>query len=196
MLLSTNPIAFAAPGDKRPPIVLDMATTTAAYGKVKMALQRGEEMPVGWMIDRHGQPLTDPRRADEGFLMPIGGAKGYGLALMLGLLAGTLNGAAFGKDVVDFNADHKTTTNTGQFIVALDIAAFADVAGFKREVDDVWAQLKASPTMPGFDEVRLPGESSHHIRERRLVGGIPLPAALASQLDGLAHELGIEPLRI
>ena len=84
MLLSTNPIAIAVPGDKRPPIVLDMATTTAAYGKVKMALQRGEQMPVGWMIDKQGQPLTDPARSDEGFLMPIGGAKGYGLALMLG----------------------------------------------------------------------------------------------------------------
>ena len=194
MLLSTNPIAIAVPADKRPPIVLDMATTTAAYGKVKMALQRGEQMPVGWMIDHHGQPLTDPKRADEGFLMPIGGAKGYGLALTLGLLAGTLNGAAFGKSVVDFNADHTTTTNTGQFIVALDISAFADVAAFKREVDDVWAELKASPTMPGFDEVRLPGESSHHIREQRIVSGIPLPAALARQLEALARELGIHAL--
>ena len=110
MLLSTNPIAVAVPAGEEPPIVLDMATTVAAYGKVKTKAQRGETMPEGWMVDRTGAPLTDPKRANEGFLLPIGGYKGYGLALILGLLAGTLNGAAMGRDVVDFNADDTTTT--------------------------------------------------------------------------------------
>ena len=194
MLLSTNPIAIAVPGGERPPIVLDMATTTAAYGKVKMALQRGEEMPVGWMIDRQGQPLTDPKRASEGFLLPIGGPKGYGLALMLGLLTGTLNGAAMGRNVIDFNADSGSVTNTGQFVAALDIAAFADVAEFKREVDQVWAEMKSSPLMPGFDEVRLPGESSHTIETTRRRTGIPLVAELSRQLDALAADLGVAAL--
>src|SRR5882724_7392559 len=88
MLLSTNPIAAAIPAGTEAPIVLDMATTVAAYGKVKAKAQRGEAMPEGWMIDRDGRPLTDPKRADEGFLLPIGGYKGYGLALVVGLLAG------------------------------------------------------------------------------------------------------------
>ncbi len=83
MLLSTNPIAVAVPAGKHAPIVLDMATTVAAYGKVKAKAQRGETMPEGWMIDREGRPLTDPRRADEGFLLPIGGYKGYGSRLSL-----------------------------------------------------------------------------------------------------------------
>ena len=104
-----------------------MATTVASYGKVKMAAERGETMPEGWMIDVEGNPLTDPKRADEGFLLPIGGYKGYGLALIFGLLAGTLNGAAMGRDVIDFNKDQGTLTNTGQFIIALDIKAFVDV---------------------------------------------------------------------
>ena len=194
MLLSTNPIAIAVPGAERPPIVLDMATTTAAYGKVKMALQRGEQMPVGWMIDKQGQPLTDPARAGEGFLLPIGGPKGYGLALMLGLLTGTLNGAAFGSKVIDFNADSQSVTNTGQFIAALDIAAFADVAEFKREVDQVWAEMKSSPLMPGFDKVRLPGESAHGIEVGRRRTGIPIGPELDRQLHGLASELGIAAL--
>lgn len=194
MLLSTNPIAIAVPADKRPPIILDMATTTAAYGKVKMAQQRGEQMPVGWMIDRNGQPLTDPNRASEGFLMPIGGAKGYGLALMIGLLTGTLNGAAFGRAIVDFTVDHTTVTNTGQFIAALDISAFADVAQFKRDVDGVWEEMKSSAVMPGFGEVRLPGESAWKTGQERAKNGIPIPAALAGQLESLARELGIEPL--
>jgi LDH2 family malate/lactate/ureidoglycolate dehydrogenase len=194
MLLSTNPIAIAVPSGRRPPIVLDMATTTAAYGKVKLALQRGEEMPVGWMIDRDGRPLTDPGRASEGFLLPIGGAKGYGLALMFGLLAGTLNGAKFGRALVDFNADRATPTNTGQLIVAVDIAAFMDVAAFKREVDRVWSEMKSSPTMPGFDEVRLPGERSAEIEAERARDGIPVGPELARQIDRLAEELDVRPL--
>src|SRR4029450_2742749 len=101
MLLYPNPIAPAIPAGDEPPVVLDMATTVAAYGKVKAKAQRGETMPEGWMIDRQGRPLLDPKRADEGFLLPIGGYKGYGLALIVGLLAGTLNGAAMGKDLID-----------------------------------------------------------------------------------------------
>ncbi|MCP4384600.1 MAG: Ldh family oxidoreductase, partial [Hyphomicrobiales bacterium] len=101
-LLGTNPIAIAVPAGRSPPFILDMATTTAAVGKVKTLAQRGEPMPEGWMVGRDGKPLTDPTRFGDGFLLPIGGAKGYGLAMAIGLLAGTLNGAAFGKDVVEF----------------------------------------------------------------------------------------------
>jgi LDH2 family malate/lactate/ureidoglycolate dehydrogenase len=135
LLLSTNPIAFAIPALEEPPIVLDIATSVTAYGKVKTKAQRGEPMPEGWMIDALGNSLTDPRRAEEGFLLPIGGYKGYGLALVFGLLAGTLNGAAFGRDVIDFNKDDTTPTNTGQVIVALDITRFSPVEAFKRKVD-------------------------------------------------------------
>ena len=132
LLLSTNPIAITVPSWNEPPIVLDMATTVAAYGKVKEKLQRNEEMPVGWMIDGEGKPLTDPKKSSEGYLLPIGEAKGYGLALMFGILAGTLNGASFGKAVVDFNADASSFTNTGHFIIAVDIASFTEVEGFKK----------------------------------------------------------------
>jgi LDH2 family malate/lactate/ureidoglycolate dehydrogenase len=194
MLLSTNPIAIAVPSGQRPPVVLDMATTTAAYGKIKLAAQRGEKLPVGWMVDRNGEPLTDPAHANEGFLLPIGGAKGYGLALMFGLLAGTLNNARFGRSLVDFNADPTTPTNTGQFIVAIDIAAFIDVDEFKRDVDQVWAEMKSSPTLPGFDEVRLPGERSAEFEEERSRKGIPIGPELAAALDRLAKELGVTAL--
>ncbi|MFC1665654.1 Ldh family oxidoreductase [Pseudomonadota bacterium] len=191
MLLSTNPIAVAVPALKQKPIVLDMATTVAAYGKVKTAAQRGETMPEGWMIDKQGKPLTDPKRANEGFLLPIGGAKGYGLALIFGILAGTLNGAAFGRDVVDFNADSKTTTNTGQFIVAINVAAFMDVDQFKRQVDEVILTMKASPTLPGFDQVRLPGEQSWKTYEERSKTGIPMHPSLHDKLSVLSKDLGI-----
>ena len=192
MLLSTNPIAVAVPAGEEPPIVLDMATTVAAYGKVKTKAQRGETMPEGWMMDRQGRPLTDPQRANEGFLLPIGGYKGYGLALIFGLLAGTLNGAAMGKEVVDFNADDTTPTNTGHVIVAINVDAFQPVAEFKKSVDALIRDIRASRRLPGVERIRLPGEGSHAARAERMKNGIPLPAPLAASLDQLAGELKIE----
>jgi L-2-hydroxycarboxylate dehydrogenase (NAD+) len=194
LLLSTNPIAVGVPAAEEPPIVLDMATTVAAYGKIKTAAQRGEQMPEGWMMDKLGNPLTDPTRAKEGFLLPIGGPKGYGLALIFGLLAGTLNGAAFGREVVDFNADSRSSTNTGQLVVALSIEAFMDVDLFKRNVDGVIRAMHASPTLPGVDAVRVPGERSHRIRLERQKSGIPIHPGLAQTLNDLAAELGTESL--
>src|SRR5207244_11546525 len=115
-------------------------------------------------LDRVGTPLLDPNRADEGFLLPSGGYKGAALALMFGLLAGTLNGAANGADVVDFNKDDTTPTNTGQAICVVDIKAFAEPTAFKRQVDAVIRQLHGSAILPGIDRIRLPGEE----RQRRL----------------------------
>jgi len=194
LLLSTNPIAFAIPALQEPPIVLDMATTVAAYGKVKTKAQRNQQMPEGWMIDHFGRPLTDPKRAEEGFLLPIGGYKGYGLALVFGLLAGTLNGAAFGRDVIDFNKDDTTTTNTGQVIVALNISRFTPVEAFKRHVDQLIGEMRNSRRMPGVERVRLPGEQSHATWLERSALGIPLNDALFSDLERVANDLGLEKL--
>ena len=195
MLLSTNPIAVAVPAGEEPPVVLDMATTVAAYGKVKAKAQRGEMMPLGWMIDRLGQPLLDPKRAEEGFLMPIGGYKGYGLSLIVGLLAGTLNGAAMGKQVIDFNHDDTTVTNTGQAIMAIDLSAFGDVNGFKARVDQLVRDLRASERMPGVERIWLPGEQSNERRVANERDGMVLPTALLKQLDTFAQEMGIPALQ-
>ena len=194
MLLSTNPIAVAVPALHESPVVLDMATTVAAYGKVKAKAQKGESMPEGWMMDRQGQPLLDPKRADEGFLMPIGGYKGYGLALIVGLLAGTLNGAAMGKAVIDFNKDQVSTTNTGQAIMAIDLAAWGDVNAFKARVDTLVQELRASERMPGVERIWLPGEQSQTRREANLRDGIALPLALLEQLAAYALDADITPV--
>jgi LDH2 family malate/lactate/ureidoglycolate dehydrogenase len=194
MLLSTNPIACAIPAGDEPPVVLDMATTVAAYGKVKAKAQRGEQMPVGWMIDRNGQPLTDPKRSNEGFLLPIGGYKGYGLALVAGILAGTLNGAAMGSETIDFNADDVTMTNTGQAICVIDPDAFGEIDEFKARVDKLVREMRASARMPGVNRIWLPGEQSHEKRLRHEREGIALPEALRAQLETFARELGVSPL--
>src|SRR6201747_374753 len=194
MLLSTNPIAAAIPGRDGKPIGLDMATPVAAYGKVKTKALRGETMPEGWMIDRAGKPLTDPKRAEEGMLLPLGGMeagyKGYGLAMIIGLLAGTLGGAAMGKEVIDFNHDDDSVTNTGQAICAINVAAFGDIATFKKSVDTLVRDFRNSERMPGVERILVPGERSAETRVKRTRDGIPVAPALMRGLDQVADDLG------
>ena len=152
-------------------------------------------MPPGWMIDKQGQPLTDSAKSAEGLLMPIGGHKGSGLALVLGLLAGTMNGAAFGRDVVDFNYDDETACDTGHFIVALDVSRFMPMPMFKAAVDRHLRDLKSSPKLPGVDAIRLPGEQRLKRRTERARDGVPVYPEVVAQLDALAAELKVKPLR-
>lgn len=193
-LLGTNPLAVAIPAAEEPPIVLDMAPTVAAFGKVRLAAQRGEQMPVGWMIGRDGKPLTDPKRADEGVLLPIGDYKGYGLSLIIGLLAGTLNGAAFGHEVIDFVKEPGQATNTGHAIVAISVEAFAPAGEFKRQVDAAIRAMRGAERLPGVERIWLPGEQSHRKRLDRIAHGIPMPTPLRDSLAATARDLGVAPL--
>jgi len=193
-LLGTNPIAFAVPAGEEAPVVLDIATTVVSYGTVKANKLQGRDMPAGWMIDKQGQPLTDSAKSQDGLLLPIGGHKGSGLALVLGLLAGTLNGAAFGRDVVDFNYDDETACDTGHFIVALDVSRFLPVPAFKAAIDRHLRDLKSSPRLPGVDTIRLPGEQRRSRRAERLKNGVPVYPEVVTQLDALADELKVPRL--
>lgn len=194
LLLSTNPIAIGVPGGAGGPVLLDMATTEAAYGKVKLAAQRGETIPEGWMIDAEGKPLTDPTATAGASLLPIGGPKGYGLALMFGILAGTLNTAAFGRSVIDFNADAESRTNTGQFVIALDVATFTDPGVFRAQIDALREEMKSSPLRPGFDSIRLPGERALRLERERTAKGIPLRRDLLDALRPVAEAAGVAPI--
>ena len=194
LLLGTNPLGIGVPSGAGP-LVLDMATTVVSYGTVKKYALEGRAMPQGWMINTaSGAPLTDAKRSVEGMLLPIGEYKGAGLAIMLGLLAGVLNGAAFGRDVIDFNADDTSATNTGHFICAIDIKRFIPLDAFTAEVDRHMGDLHASQRLPGFDAIRLPGERRRAGREQRLRDGIPLPDVLKAQLDKLAGEMGVKSI--
>lgn len=190
LLLGTNPIAFSAPADGADPFVFDMATTVAAMGKIKTLLQQGEPMPEGWMVGPDGKPLTDPARKSEGFLLPIGGPKGFGLSVAIGLMAGVLNGAAFGSDVVNFTNDTESSTNTGQFVMALDPAAFG-IDDFGKRAERVFDEMRASPPLPGHAPVRLPGEGKTAAVQSRIDSGIRLKPALRRDLHALAGEFGI-----
>ena len=193
-LLGTNPLAFGVPSGSGP-YVLDMATTVVSYGTVKNYALQGKPLQPGWMVNTAtGADILDATKSAEGLLLPIGGYKGSGLAVMLGLVGGTLNRAAFGRDVVDFNADDTSETNTGHFIVALDIARFLPLDEYKAEVDRQVAELKQSKRLPGVDEIRMPGERRRQCRAERLRDGVPLAAPLVAQLDRLAGELGVKAL--
>ena len=193
-LLGTSPMAVAVPALEEPPVVLDMAPTVAAFGKVRLKAQRNEPMPVGWMIDKDGKPLTDAKRADEGHLLPIGDYKGSGLSLVIGLLAGALNRAAMGREVIDFVKEVGKPTNTGHAICALAIDTFVPVDAFKRTVDGFIRDIRNSRRLPGVERIWLPGEQSHAKLQERRANGIPMPKPLRDSLDGVARDLGIAPL--
>ena len=194
-LLGTNPLAIAIPAGDEPPLVLDIATSIVSYGTIKNHKLLNRPLQGDWMIDpKTGEPVTDPHKSAEALLLPMAGYKGAGLALMLGLLAGTLNGALFGRDCVDFNADPSKVTNTGQFVLALDPSRFQPIEAFKAEVDRHIRSLRDSEALPGNDAVRLPGEQRAKRRADRLANGLALPGELITQLDRLATELSIRPL--
>ena len=194
-LLGTNPIAFAIPAGKEAPVVLDIATSVASFGTIRTHAISGEPMPKGWVVDRNtGRPITDAKKIAEGVLLPIGGYKGSGLALMIGLLAGVLNGAAFGREVVDFTSPGNEPCNTGQFVVAIDVARFIAPQTFAVEVDRQLQELRSSARLPGVDAIRYPGEERQKRKDDRSRNGVALAAQLVKQLDELAAGLGLKPL--
>jgi LDH2 family malate/lactate/ureidoglycolate dehydrogenase len=191
-LLGPNPLAVGIPIGDGPPVVLDIATTVVSYGTVKAAALAGKAFPEGWLVSKHdGAPVTDAAKLSEALLVPLGGYKGSGLALVLGLLAGVLNGAAFGSEVIDFNADDTSETNTGHFVVALDIARFIDPEIFAREAARHLEELRRSQPMPGQASIRLPGDMRAVRIAERMRDGIPIPSRLHAQLQELAAELGV-----
>lgn len=194
-MIGTNPIAVGIPAGKEAPVVLDIATSVSSFGTIRQRQVTGEPLEEGWVIhSKTGEPILDPKKVGEGVLLPIGDHKGAGLALIIGLLAGVLNGAAFGHDVVDALGPGNNPTNTGQFVVAIDVSRFIPPQVFAAEMDRHLNDLRSSPTLPGFDKIRLPGEDRRKRRADRSLNGVTLPGTLMKQLDDLAVNLKIDPL--
>ena len=194
-LIGTNPIAIGIPAGNEPPVVLDIATSIASFGNIRRYAAQNKPIPEGWVIhSQTGAPITDPNQTGEGVLLPIGGHKGAGLALIIGLLAGVLNGAAFGRDVKDMMGPGNEPTNTGQFVMAIDVARFMAPEAFAAAVDHHLGELRSSKRLPGVDAIRMPGEDRQRRRKERIQNGVALPPNLIKQLDTLAAELKIAPL--
>ena len=194
-LLGTNPIAVAIPAGEEPPVLLDIATSLASNGAIRTHELDGRPMPAGWVQSRYdGSPITDPARIGEGTYLPMGGYKGYGLSLVIGLLAGPLNRAFLGREIRDFTAPPGGELNVGQLIIALDIARFLPLPVFKAEVDRHVRDLMSSRRLPGVEVIRVPGQGRAVRRAEREANGIPLGATLLAQVDEVARSVGVAPL--
>jgi L-2-hydroxycarboxylate dehydrogenase (NAD+) len=191
-LLGTNPIAIAVPSAGAP-FLLDIATTVASHGSIKVKAQAGEQMPKGWVLADDGTSITDPNKAHEGSLMPIGGYKGSGLNIALGLLAGVMNGAAFGSSVIDHREALGTPTNTGQSIFVMRADLFMPADQMLASVEAHLQELRNSGTVSG-DPVRLPGDQGASVEHDHQLHGVVVPTALREQFGTLADRLGVPPL--
>ena len=164
-LLGTNPLAIGIPaGANDAPFVLDIATSVSSFGTIRQHQLGGAPIPEGWVVHSGtGKPITDAKAVGDGVLLPIGGHKGSGLAIAIGLLGGVLNGAAFGRDVADLNDPDPGESNTGQFVAAIDIARFGPPETFRAETSRHLDDIAGSRPLPDVDRVRIPGDG----RQRR-----------------------------
>ena len=189
-LLGTNPIALGVPG-KKFPVVLDMATSNVAVGKLQLALRKREKIPLGWLVDGEGKPTDDPvDLLKGGSLVPMGGPKGYGLAVMVDLLSALLSGAAVGLDIGSLVINDRPEC-IGHFMLAIDVSRFRPVDEFLAAVDAYIDMIKGSQPAEGVEEIFLPGEIEIRKAEERLTQGIPLSPTVARTLLRICRTLGI-----
>ncbi|MHC5247254.1 ureidoglycolate dehydrogenase [Enterococcus sp. LJL90] len=176
----TNPIAFSAPRENHQPIVFDMATTVQAWGKILDARSKNKEIPNTWAVDAEGNPTTNPHSVNG--LLPIAGPKGYGLMMMVDILAGTLLGLPYGKHVSSMYSDLTEKRNLGQLYLIIDPARFTDPATFKKNIDQMVAELHEIKPAAGFDQVYYPGELSQARYDDYMENGIPIAAPIYDYL--------------
>jgi LDH2 family malate/lactate/ureidoglycolate dehydrogenase len=189
----TNPVAFAFPTDKHP-VVVDMSSSTVARGNIILAAKEGREIPSGWAIDADGRPTTDPGKALEGAVLPVGGAKGYALALAVEVMSGIISGSAYGPEVGWIYDDSLEPVNIGHSFIAIDISRLMPVETFHERMADMIRGIKAVPLAEGFERIFIPGERRQIKAQARMNEGIPVSENLLKELNELARELGVRPL--
>ncbi len=190
----TNPLSIAVPNGSGEPIVLDMSSSLVARGKIRRAERLREPIPLGWALDQNGEPTTDPSEAMKGTLVPIGGPKGYGLALMVDVLAGLLSGSQFGRKVKTFHQP-LGPTGVGVFVMAIDIGRFMPIQQFKESMQSYGDSIKESRKAKGVSRIYLPGEIEFEKKKKSMTEGIELDDSVASTLNQLLEKRK-SPLRL
>jgi LDH2 family malate/lactate/ureidoglycolate dehydrogenase len=190
-LVGLNPLAFGFPAGVERPLLLDIALGATAHGKMQIYKQKGAAIPEGWAFDDQGRPTTDIDAALKGLVQPIGGHKGIGLAMSVGILSTLLCDAAYGTESGTM-ADGPRTGRDGQFYLALDIAAFEDVARFKERMDKIIREYRSTRLAAGIERVYVPGEMEDGIERRNRRDGVPLNEATIEDLTKAALRVGAD----
>ncbi len=189
-VVGNNPIAIAVPSDSAAPIVLDMATSEAAMGKIRMAEKAGEKIPGTWAVKADGSPTSDPAEAIAGMLLPASGPKGFGLAFLIDLLCGVLSGGATGSAVQPLYGNASTPYDASHLFIAIDIAHFGDRATLRAAATAAAERIRAGARAPGVARLFTPGEPEW-AKHESAAGQVVLPAAVVETLLRLAKELRV-----
>ena len=191
-MLGTNPFAVAIPAGQEQPMVLDLATTVVARGRILLYAKQNKPLEPGWAFDEQGRPTTDAQAALKGLLAPIGGYKGYGIALAIDMMCGVLTGSSFGKHFPGFLADNmKDPTDVGSVFAAINVESFIDLPEFAAGMDKAIREIKACEKAEGVQRIYIPGEIELATKADRLQHGIPIPDAVVKDFQALGQELGV-----
>jgi L-2-hydroxycarboxylate dehydrogenase (NAD+) len=190
-LLGTNPIAVAVPAGSRDPWVMDMASSVAARGHIRLAARHGEPIPEGWALDELGRPTTDAKAALAGVMLPFAGVKGSAIAMLIDILGGVLSGSGFAGSIRDMNFDFEAPQDVGHFFLAMKVDAFMPLAEFNERIETAIARLKALKPASGFTEVLYPGEPEARRQRERMANGVPLTPEVYDSIRKVADASGI-----
>jgi LDH2 family malate/lactate/ureidoglycolate dehydrogenase len=191
-MLGNNPFAVAFPMREAPPVVLDMACSVAARGKIIVAAKEGRPIPADWAVDRDGRPTTDAAKALEGFVAPVGGPKGYALTLTIGLLSTMLSGAFFGSEVTHMYDDFEHPQNIGHLFGVLPIAAFEGIGTYFDRMRKAGDDVRGVRKSPGVERIFLPGEREALLAEARRRDGVPVGQETWRELAAVAARLRVD----
>lgn len=186
------PISIGVPTGRHPPIIFDAALGMSSRGKILQYAEEGRPLPDGWLVDKDGRPTNDPEWVrNGGWILPIGGHKGWGLILACEILTGILMGGAFGTELTNLYDDLDTPQRNSHFVLAIDVAAFLDPDAFRARMDGYVDLLKASAPAPGSEGVRMPGEREHEMERDQSRSGIALQRGVLREIVEIANELGV-----
>lgn len=190
--LGTNPIAFGVPTREFPPILLDMATSIVARGKIILAAKEGKSIPEGWAVDPEGEFTTNPELALKGAVLPFGGPKGSGIALMIDILSGILSGAEFGPHIGSLYDDLTKPQNVGNFIIVFNISNFCSLEEFKERIERMRQEIKSLPKAKGVEEILLPGEIEFRNYTENRKSGISLSPEVIRELIEVGESVSVK----
>lgn len=187
----TNPFSYSIPAGEEIDIVFDMATSVVARGKIINAEKNNQQIPLGWAISKDGKPTTDPSEALDGLVLPVGGPKGYGIAMLVDVLSGLFTGALNGPWIRDLYRDFTEPQNVGQFFMVMRADLFQPLEVFKSRMDQAIQEIRAIPTMEGVDRIYLPGEIERLTMLERERNGIPLSPQIVNELVEVAEKYSV-----